>query len=100
MITKVARYRVRHDKIAAAVEATRMFVEAVHMQESSTLRYDAWQEHADPTRFLHLMVFRDEVAEAHHRSTPHVRAYVETLHPLCSEQPAFVDLDAVAVRLP
>ena len=100
MIAKVVRYRVRPDKVRAAIQATRMFVEAVHMQESSTLRYDAWQEKDDPTRFVHFMVFRDEPAEAHHRATPHVRAYVETLYPLCSEEPRFSDLEAIAVRLP
>ena len=46
-------------------------------------------------KIVHLMSFVDEEAERIHRSTPHVKKFVEILYPNCDEAPAFVDLTLV-----
>lgn len=96
MIRRIVRYRVRPGEEQAAVEAIATFVAAV-ADEPGTSAYRAYRyADGDGTEFVHTMAFVDDDARERHTKTPHVQAFVETLYPLCVEQPAFRDLDLVA----
>lgn len=98
MIERRANFRVSADNVEEAVAAIEEFVAAIAENEPRTTIYHSYQDIDDPTRFLHVMRFEDEEARAVHIDTDHVRRFVNSLYPLCDEQPVFVDVRTVAAR--
>lgn len=92
MVNKLAKYRVHADQLEAVKKAVREFVTAVGRLEADTLRYDAYQTD-DPREFIHFMTFRDAAAEEKHRTSPHVKKFVNALYPACKEEPQFISLN-------
>lgn len=99
MITKLAEFRVKKDKLAECKKAIGEFVEKVKENEEGTLVYESYQK-PDRVSFVHFMTFKDEKAEEFHRQTPWVKKFVEALYPKCEEKPEFYDLKPVASKNP
>ncbi len=57
--------------------------------EPGTLRWDIWQDQADPSRFVLDELYLDHAAIAAHRETPHFKHYVSRINEL-AERTAFV----------
>jgi len=94
MIVRTASYRVYPGEVERCLEAIREFVTAV-ADEPGTLAYEAYRLE-DGVSFLHFMRFSDADAEARHRTTPHVKTFVERLYPRCEQPPVFDALEPVA----
>ena len=62
--------------------------------EPGNLRYDLWQDQADPNRFVLDELYEDADAVAVHRATPHFQNYLSQIGAL-AERAAFV-LDPVS----
>jgi len=65
-IAKTAAFAVRPESLARCEEVIRKFVDDVTSEEAGTRVYVSLRERRDPTRFVHVMVFEDEAAEAAH----------------------------------
>lgn len=50
--------------------------------EPGNLRYDLWQDQADPARFVFDELYIDAAANAAHRETPHFQAYLARINEL------------------
>ncbi|MQT12934.1 putative quinol monooxygenase [Segnochrobactrum spirostomi] len=48
---------------------------AASRTEPGNLRYDLWQDSADPNRFVVDELYRDDAAVAAHRASPHFQTY-------------------------
>ncbi|MCR0983814.1 putative quinol monooxygenase [Roseomonas populi] len=68
---------------------------AASRAESGNLRYDLWQDQANPARFVLDELYVDGEAVAAHRATPHFQRYLSLIGDL-AERTAVV-LDPVAV---
>jgi quinol monooxygenase YgiN len=95
-IRQLARYQVRPDTLPRCLAAIGEFVAYVRAQEPGTLRYEVWQEHDDPTRFVHLFIFRDADAQRRHSGSAEVRQFASVLYPACLAPVEFVDYRAIA----
>jgi quinol monooxygenase YgiN len=95
VIHKTARFQVRPESLERCLAAIREFVVYVGANEPGTLRYESWQEN-DPTRFLHVFVFRDAEAERIHSTSDAVKRFTAVLYPDCLEPPVFTDFAMVA----
>ena len=95
VITKIARYEVRRETVAQAVDAVKAFVDEVKRKEGGTARYEVFQGAGEPTRFTHVMVFRTPSAEDYHQKTAWCKRFVATLDPLCVEKPVFETVNAL-----
>lgn len=95
MITKIAVFKVKKDKLSVCKKAIKEFVEKVRENEPETLVYESYQKY-DKVSFLHLMSFKDKKAEVFHRNTDWVKKFVDTLYPNCEEEPEFFELNLVA----
>ena len=62
--------------------------------EQGNLRYDLWQDQADPARFIIDELYVDDAAIAAHRASLHFQTYLATIGDL-AERSAYV-LDPVA----
>jgi quinol monooxygenase YgiN len=95
-IAKTAAFAVRPESLARCEEVIREFVDGVTREEPGTRVYVSMREQRDPTQFVHVMVFEDEVAEAAHREADRTRRFTADLYPHTLEGVAFTDCSLVA----
>ncbi len=95
-IAKTAAFAVRPESLARCEEVIRKFVDDVTSQEAGTRVYVSLRERRDPTRFVHVMVFEDEAAEAAHRDAERTHRFTAALYPHTLEGVAFTDCSLVA----
>jgi quinol monooxygenase YgiN len=98
-IRQLARYQMRPDALARCLAAIDEFVAYVRAREPGTLRYEVWQESLDPTRFVHLFIFRDADAHRAHSASAEVKKFASVLYPACLAPVEFVDYRAIASNL-
>jgi quinol monooxygenase YgiN len=98
MIRQLATYQVRPAAVDRVLSAIREFVAYVQASEPDTLRYEAWQEKGDPTRFTHVFVFRDADAEEKHSQSEAVKTFSGILYPECLAPVQFVDFELIATN--
>lgn len=80
-------------------EALRALLEtmlAPSRAEPGNLRYDLWQDQADPARFVLDELYSDNQAVAAHRATPHFQNYLATINDLAERTSLVLDPAAVA----
>lgn len=95
-IRQLARYQVRPEALDRCLRAIQEFVEYVRAKEPGTMRYEVWQERDDPTRFVHLFVFRDAEADRRHSESAEVKKFASVLYPECLAPVEFIDYRQVA----
>jgi quinol monooxygenase YgiN len=95
-IQKTAEFRVRPETLPACLAAIRELVATVHAQEPGTRLYVSFQDPADETHFLHVMIFEDGRAEEPHRSSAWVKKFVGVLYPCTVDGVRFTDWGLVA----
>ena len=100
MVRQLANYQVRPDAVDRVLAAIREFVMHVKANEPGTLRYEAWQEKDDATRFTHVFVFRDADAERTHSESAAVKRFSGILYPQCLAPVRFVDFELIATNQP
>jgi quinol monooxygenase YgiN len=98
-IRQIARYQVRPEALDRCLTAIREFVAYVHANEPGTLRYEVWQEQAEPTRFVHIFVFRDAEADRIHSESREVKEFAGILYPECLAPVEFTDYTRTASNL-
>jgi quinol monooxygenase YgiN len=94
-VRQLARYQVRPEALDRCLAAIREFVAYVRANEPGTLRYEVWQERDNPTRFVHIFVFRDVEADRIHSESPEVKKFAEVLYPECLAPVEFIDYQQV-----
>ena len=96
-IYQTAHYRVNPSAVEKVQRAIEEFVDYVTAHEPGTRLYSAWQQHDDPTRFVHLFIFADQAAQAAHSESAAVRAFEAVYSPELVEGPVvFTDYRLVA----
>ena len=95
-IAKTAAFAVRPESLARCEEVIRNFVDDVTSEKAGTRVYVSLRERRDPTRFVHVMVFEDEAAEAAHRDAERTHRFTAALYPHTLEGVAFTDCSLVA----
>jgi quinol monooxygenase YgiN len=98
-IRQLARYQVRPEAVEQCLQAIHKFVAYVRANEPGTLRYEVWQEPDDPTRFVHIFVFRDAEAHRLHSESAEVKTFAGILYPNCLSPVEFIDYRRVAANL-
>ena len=91
-----ARYQVRPQKIEQCKLAIRNLVEYVKENEKGTLYYIAKQEILNPYAFLHMMIFRDDVALTMHRSSEAAEKFVNIVYPATIDPIEFKEYKEIA----
>src|SRR5512135_2949782 len=92
-IRQLARYQVRPEALERCLAAVHEFVAYVRANEAGTLRYEVWQEKNDPTRFVHIFVFRDADADRRHSESAAVKKFSGILYPECLTPVEFIDYE-------
>jgi quinol monooxygenase YgiN len=98
-IRQLARYQVRAEAVDRCLAAINEFVAYVRVNEPGTLRYEVWQEQGDPTRFVHIFVFRDAEADRVHSESAQVKKFAGILYPECLAPVEFTDYSFVVANV-
>ena len=98
LIHIVAKYKVRRDAVDKCFRAVQELVEHVRKNEPKTLFYLANQEVLDPTQFLHIIVFEDEMGLKVHQNSPASARFVETVYPEAIKPPEFMEYNILASK--
>ena len=95
-IYQTAHYQVKAEAVPRVRAAIEEFVRYVDESEPGTRLYAAWQEQADPTRFVHLFIFEDEAAHEAHGRSDAVRRFESVYSPeLVGGPVVFTDYEQV-----
>ena len=99
-IYQLAHYQVKANAVEKVKRAIDEFVRYLKSNEPGTEVYLAWQQHDDPTRFVHIFKFADEAAQQVHSESEQVKRFEAAYTPeLVSKGVDFVDYDWVAGKL-
>jgi len=90
-VRQLARYQVHPEALEKVLAAIHEFVAYVRKNENGTMRYEVWQERDDPTRFVHIFIFRDAEADKHHSESAEVKKFASILYPECLQRVEFID---------
>ena len=96
-IYQTGAYRVKPSAVEKVKQAIQEFVQYVQANEPGTQMYLAWQERDDPTKFVHLFIFADAAAQAHHGESDAVKRFEAIYSPeLAGGDVAFTDYEMIA----
>jgi quinol monooxygenase YgiN len=96
-IYQTARYQVNPGAVDTVKAAIAEFVEYVTEHEPGTRIYTAWQQHSDPTKFVHLFEFADEQAHHAHGASAAVKKFEAVYQPELAAGPVvFTDYLQIA----
>jgi len=98
-VRQLAKYQIRREALEKVLAAIHEFVAYVKAKEPGTLRYEVWQEKNDPTRFVHIFVFRDIEADQAHSESAEVKKFASVLYPECLAPVEFIDYQQVTSNL-
>jgi quinol monooxygenase YgiN len=79
-----------------ALRALLDFMVAPSRAEPGNLRYDLWQDQADPARFVLDELYADSGAVAAHRASPYFQQYLLQIGDLAERMPLALDPVAIA----
>ena len=97
-VRQLARYQVLPEALPRVPAAIEEFGAYVRANEPGTLRYEVWQEKDEPTRFVHLFIFRDREADRIHSEFAEVKKFAGILYPQCPAPVEFTDYAEIASR--
>jgi quinol monooxygenase YgiN len=98
-IYQTASYQVKPQAVEKVKRAIEEFVLYVKANEPGTQMYVAWQQQDDPTRFVHLFIFRDSGAMTVHSESEAVKRFEAIYSPeLVGGPVVFTDFDQVATN--
>ena len=90
-------YQVKASGVNKVKKAIAEFVKYVQAHESGSEMYLAWQQKDDPTKFIHLFIFKDEAAQKRHGESDAVRRFEEAYTPeLVGGEVVFTDYEMIA----
>ena len=96
-IYTIAEYQVRPAGVEKVKRAIQEFVEYVKAKEPGTRMYLAWNQQADPTRFVHFFIFENEAAHKVHSESEAVKRFEAAYRPeLVGGDVTFTDYNLVA----
>jgi quinol monooxygenase YgiN len=90
-------YQVKASGVNKVKKAIVEFVKYVQQHEAGSEMYLAWQQKDDPTKFIHLFIFKDEAAQKRHGESEAVRKFEAAYTPeLVSDGVTFTDYEMIA----
>ncbi len=95
-IYQTARFEVKNEALEICQQAICLFVEYVHDHEPDTLSYFSLQENENPTKFLHVFIFRDAKARDVHSNSAAVNRFTSTLYPNLKAPVEFTEYQVLA----
>jgi quinol monooxygenase YgiN len=96
-IYQTAHYQVKEEAVEEVKEAIARFVIYIKANEPGTRMYKAWQNKEDPTKFVHLFIFENDMAQDLHSKSHAVKKFESVYSPVLISGPViFTDYITVA----
>lgn len=96
-IFQTGAYQVKSSGVEKVKQAIAEFVKYVQQHETGSEMYLAWQQQDDPTKFIHLFIFKDQAAQQRHGESDAVRRFEAAYTPeLAGGEVVFTDYTMIA----
>ena len=95
-IYMTARYQVRSDKVEQTKTNIRQLVKHVKANEPLTTIYIAQQEILNPSKFIHILRFEDEIALRNHQNSPASARFAQKVYPEAIKPFEFMEYNLIA----
>lgn len=95
MISYKVLYTVKKSEKRRATDLISEFIDGIRNNEPDTIIYHAFSGNEDSAEFIHVMTFRNEVAEEKHKNSSYSHKFTEELFPLCEKGPEFQPVDLI-----
>ena len=82
-----ATYKVKPEAVKKVKKAIEEFTAYVKKNEAETQMYTAWQDKEDPTKFMHVFIFKDEDAQVTHSNSEAVKKFEKVYSPVLVHGP-------------
>ncbi len=97
MLYQTGAYQVKPSAVAKVKKAIQELVSYVQANEPGSIMYLAWQQKDDPTKFIHLFIFRDAEAQKRHGESEAVKRFEAVYGPeLTGGDVVFTDYEMIA----
>jgi quinol monooxygenase YgiN len=90
-IRQLAHSQLKPEAFEHILAAIHEFGAYARANESETRRYEVWQEQNDPTRFVHIFIFRDTEADKAHSESAEIKKFASILYPERLAPVEFID---------
>lgn len=98
MIYQTARFQVKSHALEQCKQAIREFVEYVRASEPETRMYLPLNQDDDPTQFLHVFIFDNDIARDRHANSDAVKRFTAILYSNCVAPVEFAEYTLVAEK--
>jgi len=98
MIYQTAHFQVKPGALDMCKRAIREFVESIRADEPETCTYLAMNRDDDPTRFVHVFIFDNDLARDRHANSDAVKRFSAILYPNCVAPVEFIEYTLVAEK--
>jgi quinol monooxygenase YgiN len=95
-IYMTAQYQVYSNKVNRTKDSIRQLVQHVKLHEPLTTIYIAQQQILNPSKFMHILRFEDELALKVHQSSPASANFVQSVYPETLQPIDFMEYNLIA----
>ena len=95
-IYMTAQYQVYPNKVNKTKDSIRKLVQYVKFHEPLTTIYIAQQQILNPSKFMHILRFEDELALKVHQSSPASANFVQSVYPETLQPIDFMEYNLIA----
>ena len=95
-IYMTAQYQVYSNKVNRTKDSIRQLVQHVKLHEPLTTIYLAQQQILNPSKFMHILRFEDELALKVHQSSPASANFVQSVYPETLQPIDFMEYNLIA----
>ena len=99
-IYMTAQYQVYSNKVNRTKDSIRQLVQHVKLHEPLTTIYIAQQQILNPSKFMHILRFEDELALKVHQSSPASANFVQSVYPETLQPIDFMEYNLIATVNP
>ena len=99
-IYMTAQYQVYSNKVNRTKDSIRQLVQHVKLHEPLTTIYIAQQQILNPSKFMHILRFEDELALKVHQSSPASANFVQSVYPVTLKPIDFMEYNLIATVNP
>ena len=97
-IYQTAHFQIKPGALEICQQAIREFIDYIRANEPETRMYLSLSQDDDPTRFLHVFIFENDLARDRHANSDAVKRFTSILYPNCVAPVEFVEYTLVAEK--
>lgn len=94
MISYKISYKVKKSEKNRIIGLIVEFIDGIRNNEHDTIIYHVYESN-EPGEFMHIMTFKNELAERSHRDSSYYHKFMEELSSICESEPEYSSINLI-----